>query len=80
MRKTGTIIVIMDRGVLVRAMRPKVQTSASATQVSGSSRQARFLNRKKRMTVIIRKVIGGSWKKSFLVKLARASETKGIPI
>ncbi len=80
MRKTGTIIVIMDRGVLVRAMRPKVQTSASVTQVSGSTRQAIFRKRKKRRTAIIQKVMGGSWKKSFLVKLARASETKGMPI
>ena len=28
----------------------------------------------------IKKVIGGSWKKSFLVKRAKASETSGMPI
>jgi hypothetical protein len=70
----------MERGVLVKAMRPNVHNSARITQVRGSRRQAKFRKRKKRMTAMITKVIGGRLKKSFLVKLARASETKGIPI
>ena len=73
MRNTGTIMVIMERGVLVKAMRPNVHNSARTTQLRGSRRQAKFLKRKKRITVMIKKVMGGRLKKSFLVKFARAS-------
>ncbi len=80
MIKIGTIIVVMERDVLVQAMRPKVQIKAISTEPAGINMPRRFLKKRKRIKAITKKVIGGSLKKSCSVYVAKALETRGIPI
>ena len=79
MRNTGTIMVSMDSGIFNKAIKPNVQTNDRETQTRGMRIYWTFRKRKKRITAIKKKVIGGSRKKSFSVKLTRAREISGIP-
>ena len=64
MRKTGTIMVSMERGVPVQAMRPKVQMSEIMTVPTGTKTPRARLNEASSTNAMRRNVIGGSRKKS----------------
>ena len=80
MRKMGTIIVSIERGMRSQAINPNVQTRLMSTLHMGRKIPEILRNRKRRTRPITKKVIGGSWKKSFCVYFASASKTTGIPI
>ncbi len=59
-RKTGIIIVNIDSGVPVNDIKPKVQIREITTHKTGSKRQVRFLNSRKRIIVTRIRVKGVS--------------------
>jgi hypothetical protein len=80
MRRTGIIIVTIDKGNWSKAIKPRDQIRDMITEISDTITPLSFFRKQKRINSIIRKAMGVSVRKSFSVWSARAFETNGIPI